>query len=145
TRAQVRYTEQDQEIKFFKSELEEAWYEHDHTIQTGGNPKAALARIEELNREKAKLDPQLEAARQRRDQLKDQIEKLNGSVKQLEDQLAKMTADRDKWVRVMDNATSAVKVSDLKLLSFYKIPSIKQVALPEFERNNFDEPVFRVD
>jgi mono/diheme cytochrome c family protein/predicted nucleic acid-binding Zn-ribbon protein len=145
TRAQVRYTEQDQEIKFLKSELEEAWYEHDHTIQTGGNPKAALARIEELNREKAKLDPQLEAARQRRDQLKDQIEKLNGSVKQLEDQLAKMTADRDKWIRVMDNATSAVKVSDLKLLSFYKIPSIKQVALPEFERNNFDEPVFRVD
>src|SRR5437870_7200539 len=77
TRAQVRYTEQDQEIKFLKSELEEAWYEHDHAVQTGGNPKAVLAKIEELNKEKAKLDPQLEAARQRRDQLKDQIEKLN--------------------------------------------------------------------
>ena len=45
TRAQVRFTELDQEIKFLKSELEEAWYEHDHAVQTGSNPKAALAQI----------------------------------------------------------------------------------------------------
>ena len=59
TRAQVRFTELDQEIKFLKSELEEAWYEHDHAVQTGSNPKAALAQIDELNKAKAKLDPQL--------------------------------------------------------------------------------------
>jgi mono/diheme cytochrome c family protein/predicted nucleic acid-binding Zn-ribbon protein len=145
TRAQVRFTELDQEIKFLKSELEEAWYEHDHAVQTGVSPKAALAQIDELNKAKAKLDPELDAARQKRDQLKDQIEKINGSVKQLEDERAKMTAERDKWIRVMDNATSTVKISEFKLVSFYKIPSIKQVVLPEFERNNFDEPVARVD
>src|SRR4029077_8486194 len=89
TRADVRLTEQDQEIKFIKSELEEAWYEHDHAVQTGGNPKAVLARIEELNKEKTNWDPQLEAAKKRRDQLKDEIEKTNGSVKELEDQRAK--------------------------------------------------------
>ena len=145
TRADVRFSEIDQEIKFIKSELEEAWYEHDHAVQTGGNPKAALARIEELNQAKAKLDPQLEAARQKRDQIRNEIDKINGSVKDLEEQLKKMTAERDKWIRVMENATSAIKIQDLKVVSFTKIPAIKQVVLPEYERNNFDEPVLRVD
>src|SRR5437870_5303116 len=145
TQAKVRFAELDQEIKFFKSELEEAWYDHDYAVQTGGNPKPALARIQALNKDKAKLDPDLEKAQQRRDQLTDQIDKLNGSVKGLEDQLKKATAERRKWIRVMENASSTVKISELKLISFYKIPNIKQVTLPEFDRNNFDEPVARVD
>src|SRR5436305_262172 len=145
TEAKVRFAELDQEIKFLKSELEEAWYDRDYAVQTGGNPKPALARIQALNKDKAKLDPELEKAQQRRDQLKDQIDKLNGSVKGLEDQLKKATAERDKWIRVMENASSTVKISELKLISFYKIPNIKQVTLPEFDRNNFDEPVARVD
>jgi mono/diheme cytochrome c family protein/peptidoglycan hydrolase CwlO-like protein len=145
TRADVRFTEIDQEIKFIKSELEEAWYEHDHAVQTGENPKVALARIEELNQAKAKLDPSLEAARQKRDQIRNEIDKINGSVKDLEEQLKKATAERDKWVRVMENATSAIKVKDFKVVSLTKIPAIKQVVLPEYERNNFDEPVQRVD
>jgi mono/diheme cytochrome c family protein/peptidoglycan hydrolase CwlO-like protein len=145
TRADVRFSEIDQEIKFIKSELEEAWYEHDHAVQTGENPKVALARIEELNQAKAKLDPSLEAARQKRDQIRNEIDKINGSVKDLEEQLKKATAERDKWVRVMENATSAIKVKDFKVVSLTKIPAIKQVVLPEYERNNFDEPVQRVD
>src|SRR6185369_10060199 len=32
-KAEVRYGEVDQESKFIKSELEEAWYEHDHAVQ----------------------------------------------------------------------------------------------------------------
>jgi mono/diheme cytochrome c family protein/predicted nucleic acid-binding Zn-ribbon protein len=143
--ADVRFAELDQEVKFLKSELEEAWYDHDHAVQTGESPKPALARIGALNKEKDKLDPELEKARQRRDQLKDQIEKISGSVKGLEDQVVKMTAERDKWVRVMENASSIVKVGETKLFSFRKIPNIKQVVLPEFERNNFDEPVALVD
>src|SRR6266571_1032591 len=55
TQAKVRFAELDQEIKFFKSELEEAWYDHDYAVQTGGNPKPALARIQALNKDKAKL------------------------------------------------------------------------------------------
>ena len=37
--ATVRFGEIDQEVKFIKSELEEAWYEHDHAIQQQRNPK----------------------------------------------------------------------------------------------------------
>src|SRR5713226_8836018 len=143
--AEVRFGDLDQGVKFFKSELEEAWYEYDHAVQTGGNPKPAQATIRELEQKKAKLDPQLEAARQKRDQLKEEIKKVGAGAKDLEDQIGKMTAERDKWPRVMENATTAVKISDLKLFSFYKIANIRQVVLEEFDRNNFDEPVARVD
>ena len=139
-KADVRFGELDQEVKFIKSELEEAWYEHDHAVQTGGNPKPFQAAIQELEKEKAKLDPQLEAARQKREQVKDEIKKINGAVKALEEEAAKMTAERDKWVRVMENATFQIGP-----MSFYKIPKIRQVVLNEFDRNNFGEPVARVD
>lgn len=144
-KAKVRFSEIDQEVKFIKSELEEAWYEYDHAVQQGRNAKPYQEIIRELDKEKAKLDPRIEAARQKREQLKEEIKKLNGGVKELENQLSKMTAERDKWIRVMENATTIVKIQDWKLFSFYKIPNIRQVVLEEFDRNRFDEPVARVD
>lgn len=136
----VRFTEVDQEVKFIKSELEEAWYEHDHALQQGRSTKPYQARIAELEKEKAKLEPRLEEARKRREQIKDEIKQLHAGVKQLESERSKLTADRDKWLRVMEIATV-----NLGPLSFYKIPKIQQVVLEEFDRNRFDEPVARVD
>lgn len=140
TKAEVRFSELDQEVKFVKSELEEAWYEYDHAVQQKRETRSYLESIQELEREKTKLDPQLEVARQKREQIKEEIQKLHSGVKELESQLAKLAAERDKWLRVMENAT-------LKLgpLSLYKVPKIRQVVLDEFDRNNFDEPVARVD
>ena len=136
----VRFTELDQEVKFIKSELEEAWYEHDHAAQTGQNIKPHLARIRELEKEKAKLDPGLEKARQEREAIKQEIKSVQSGIKQLEDELAKVAAERDKWIRVMENTSTR-----LGPVSFYNIPKIHQVVLAEFDRNNFDEPVARVD
>lgn len=140
-RANVRFNEVDQEDKFIKSELEEAWYEHDHAVQQGRNIKPYLETIRELDKEKAKLDPQLEGARQKREQVKEEIKKLHAGVKELEAQLSKMASERDKWLRVMENVT--IKLGGP--LSIYKIPNIRQVVLDEFDRNNFDQPVARVD
>src|SRR5919108_268644 len=58
--ATVRFKELDQEVKFIKSELEEAGYEYDHAIQQKRNPKPYQEVIQELEKERAKLDPQLE-------------------------------------------------------------------------------------
>jgi mono/diheme cytochrome c family protein/predicted nucleic acid-binding Zn-ribbon protein len=140
TRTTVRFQEIDQKVKNVKSELEEAWYEFDHAVQQKRNTKPYQERIQELDKEKAKLDPQLEAARAKRDQIKEEIKKIHTDAKNLEDELAKLAAERDKWVRVMENTT-------LKLgpFSFYKIPKIQQASLEEFDRNRFDQPVARVD
>ena len=138
--ATVKFQEADQKVKNVKSELEEAWYEHDHAVQEKRNPKSYLDQIAELNREKAELDKILEPAQARRDQLKEEIKKLQSGGKDIENELAKLTAERDKWIRVMENDTFK-----LGPFSPYKIPKIIQVALPEFDRNRFDQPVARVD
>ena len=138
--ADVRFKELDQEVKFIKSELEEAWYEFDHAVQEKRDPRPYQEHIAELDKEKAKLDPRLDAARNKRDQLKEEIKKIQGGVKDLEDQLVKLTSERDKWIRVMENATFK-----LGPVSFYKVPKIQQVSLDEFDRNRFDQPVARVD
>ena len=92
-------------------------------------------------RAKAKLDPVLEAARLKREQIKDEIKDKSAQPKKTsKTELAKLSADRDKWVRVMENDTFKVGP-----VSFYKIPKIQQVSLPEFDRNRFDQPVARVD
>ena len=139
-RATVRFQEIDQEVKDVKSELEEAWYEHDHAVQQKRNPQPYLDVITALDEKRASLDKKLEPARAKRDQLKGEIKKIQGGEKEIEDELGKMSAERDKWIRVMENVTFK-----LGPFTFPKIPKIKQVSLDEFDRNRFDQPVARVD
>lgn len=137
---ETRFQELDQEVKFIKSELEEAWYEHDHALQQKRDTGPYLGKIRELEKEKAKIEPDLEAARQRREQIKEEIKKILAGIGELEKELSKLRAERDKWARVMENATFK-----LGPFALYKVPAIKQVVLPEFDRNAFDQPVARVD
>jgi mono/diheme cytochrome c family protein len=140
-KAEIEFGNLDQKAKFIKSELEEAWYEHDHAVQEGRNTKPYDDHIRELDQRKAKIDPQAEAWKQRRDQLKEEIKKITTSTKDLETELAKMTAERDKALATMQNAT----LFKMGPVPVYKIPNIRQVALNEFDRNNFDQPVARAD
>jgi chromosome segregation ATPase len=91
--ASVRFGEIDQEVKFIKSELEEAWYEHDHAIQQKRDPKPYAEHIQELEKEKAKLDPELQAARLKRDNIRDEIKKINSSSKELQTEVSKLSAE----------------------------------------------------
>ena len=139
-RATIKFQEIDQKVKDVKSELEEAWYEHDHAVQQKRDPKPYLEVIAGLDQRRLQLEKELEPARARRNQLKEEIKKIQSGAKEIEDELAKLTAERDRWLRVMENVT-------LKLgpVTFYKIPKIEQVSMEEFDRNRFDQPVARVD
>jgi mono/diheme cytochrome c family protein len=139
-RATVKFQEIDQKVKEVKSELEEAWYEHDHAVQQKRNPQPYLDVIADLDKKKALLDKELEPATAKRNQSKDEIKKIQSGTKVFEDELGKMTAERDKWIRVMENVTFK-----LGPFTFPKIPKIQQVSLDEFDRNRFDQPVARVD
>jgi len=139
-RATVKFQEIDQKVKDVKSELEEAWYEHDHAVQQKRNPQPYLDAIAGLDKKKALLDKELEPAAAKRNQLKEEIKKIQSGAKEFENELTKMAAERDKWIRVMENVTFK-----LGPLTFPKIPKIQQVSLDEFDRNRFDQPVARVD
>ncbi|MGH7768931.1 MAG: c-type cytochrome, partial [Candidatus Binatia bacterium] len=140
-KATVRFSELDQEAKFIKSELEEAWYEHDHALQQGRPVKPYKERIAELDQRRLKLEPGVEKARQERDRIKEEIKKLTEGVKELENELSKKSAERDKWLTTIQNAT----LIQLGPVPLYKIPNIRQVVLDEFDRNAFDQPIARVD
>jgi mono/diheme cytochrome c family protein/predicted nucleic acid-binding Zn-ribbon protein len=137
----VKFQEIDQEVKNVKSELEEAWYEHDHAVQQKRDPKPYLEVIAELDKEKAALEKKLEPVRARREQVKEEIKKIQSSRKEIDDEIVKLAAERDKWVRVMENVT--LKIGPVSFCC--KIPKIQQVSLDEFDRNRFDQPVARVD
>jgi len=139
-RVTVKYQEADQKVKDVKSELEEAWYEHDHAVQQKRNPQPYLDAIAELDRKKAGLEKEFEPLRAKRNQLKEEIKKIQSGAKEIDAELTKLTADRDKWVRVKENVTFK-----LGPMTFFKIPKIQQVSLDEFDRNRFDQPVARVD
>jgi len=139
-RATVKFQEIDQKVKDVKSELEEAWYEHDHAVQQKRNPQPYLDVIADLDKKKALLDKELEPATAKRNQLKEEIKKIQSGAKEFENELGKMAAERDKWIRVMENVTFK-----LGPFTFPKIPKIQQVSLDEFDRNRFDQPVARVD
>src|SRR3970282_24497 len=83
-RATVRFQEIDQKVKNVKSELEEAWYEHDHAVQQKRNPKPYLDLIAELDKRQAQLEKELEPARERRNQLKEEIKKIQSGAKTIE-------------------------------------------------------------
>lgn len=136
----VRFREIDQEVKFIRSELEEAWYEYDHAVQQRRNPQPYLDRIKGLEAEEAKLSPDFEKWRARRDALRAEIRSIRTAGREIETELAKLSAERDRWVRVMENATFK-----LGPFTLYKIPHIIQVSIEEFDRNRFDQPVARVD
>ncbi|MGH7812230.1 MAG: hypothetical protein ACREP5_18320, partial [Candidatus Binatia bacterium] len=140
SRATVKFQDIDQKVKDVKSELEEAWYEHDHAVQQKRNPKPYLDIIADLDKKKARLEKDLEPAQAKRSQLKEEIKKIQSGAKDIEDDLGKIAAERDKWVRVMENTSFK-----LGPFSFFKIPKIEQVSLDEFDRNRFDQPVARVD
>lgn len=139
-RITVKFQEVDQKVKDVKSELEEAWYEHDHAVQQKRKIEPYLEIIAGLDKKRAALEKELEPIRDKRNQLKDQIKKIQTGARDIERELGKMTAERDKWVRVMENTTFKIGP-----FSFFKIPKIHQVSLDEFDRNRFDQPVARVD
>ncbi|MDP9130635.1 MAG: c-type cytochrome, partial [Candidatus Binatota bacterium] len=139
-RVTVKFQEADQRVKDVKSELEEAWYEHDHAVQQKRNVQPYLDVIAGLDKKKAVLEKELEPLRARRNQLKDEIKKIQSGAKEIENELGKMTGERDKWIRVKENVTFK-----LGPMTFFKIAKIQQVSLDEFDRNRFDQPVARVD
>jgi cytochrome c551/c552 len=140
-KATVRFGELDQGVKFIKSELEESWYEHDHALQQGRPIKPYKEKIAELEAHQKKLEPGVEKARQEKDRIKEEIKKITAGVKELENELSKKTAERDKWLTTIQNAT----ILQLGSVPIYKIPNIRQVVLNEFDRNTFDQPIARVD
>ncbi len=140
TAVTVRYTEADLYMRIKKSELEEAWYWYE-TAETEHKPTAPLkAHIDKLEGEKTELQKRLTEAKGEVDKITSELTEIRSEVKTLDDKIKAFEGDKERLQAKLD--ASMIKVAGFELPT---IPKIRQVLLADFERNNFDQSIERVD
>ena len=107
---------------------------------TGGNVDAARKRRDRLAEEKSKLEADWKATQQVVSKSQAEIDELRAPVVTVEKQMRELEEERERIANKLDGMKSM-----LGPIAVARIPSIKQIVLPDFDINNFEEPVARVD
>lgn len=139
--ALVHVDEEDLNLRIVKSKLEEAWYEYEHALLTGGASDAAKAHIDALQVEKKEIEDALAQAQAQMQQYTNQAAEIRSVVQNLEKEKAELEKERERLQQRLDGIV-LLKVGPIDLP---KIPKIDQIVLNEFDRNAYDQGVARVD
>lgn len=128
-------------VRFIKSELEVAKYELDHAILHGGDVEGYRAKRNELNRQRIELEAAYAASQQKVEDVRDEIAQLRAPVLAVQKEMEGLSQERDGLRNKIDQMKS--QIGDY--IAVDRIPEIHQVVLPDFDINNFEQPVARVD
>ncbi|MFQ5665696.1 MAG: c-type cytochrome [Candidatus Binatia bacterium] len=140
SRVHEQHGDNDMALRIVKSRLEEAWYDYDSAILAHAPTAAARQRVEELGKEKAAAQQKFDASKAHLAQIDKELEEVRSEVTTFDEKLKRLTAKRDDLQQKLVNMSLAVGPFRLP-----KIPKIRQVVLEDFDRNNFDKSVARVD
>jgi mono/diheme cytochrome c family protein len=151
----VRALEEDQskdlDLRFVKSELEELRFQFDDAEHHHRPSEGILRVIEEketLRKERQRI---YDESQGRIEAIRNEIKAIDGAVKSAEEGLAKLTTARDDLQQKLEGVALGYFPGPKEQAPYFgfgwqpKIPKIQQVVLNEFDRNNFDQPVARVD
>jgi mono/diheme cytochrome c family protein len=151
TRARQEDQSKDLNLRFVKSELEELRYFYDdalHHHRPLDDISRTIAEREALQVEREKIYGE---SQQHIEGIEEEIKALQGSVKAAEDALVKLTTKRDELAERRAGVSIGYLPGPKASPPFVgwewqpKIPKIQQVVMPEFDRNNFDQRIERVD
>jgi cytochrome c2 len=131
----------DLDLRFVKSELEEAWYELDHAREFGQPEEPRRARIDKLEAHRVETKKQYDDLTHQKEQLESEMKELQAGVKTIEDKIADAAAERTKLEQKLDGMV-VLHVGPLKML---QVPRIEQAVLEEYDRNAYNQPIARVD
>jgi len=149
--AQAADQSKDLNLRFVKSELEELRFQYDDALHHGRPTEEIQAKIadrEVLRAERAKIYAD---SQEHIERLQGEIKQLQSGVKTAEDAIVKLTVARDDLQEKLAGVSLGYLPGPQATPPFLgfdwqpKIPKIQQVVLPEFDRNNFDQPIARVD
>jgi mono/diheme cytochrome c family protein len=140
SRLTTEHSDFDLSLRIVKSRLEEAWYDYDSAVLEKKPTEAIRAHIEQLNKEKAPIQKGFDDTKAQIDQVDKELSEVRSEVKSLDDKLKKLNEPREALEQKLEGMT--IKIGPFALP---KIPKITQVVLTDFERNNFDKPVSRVE
>jgi mono/diheme cytochrome c family protein len=145
--------EKDLNLRFIKSELEEWRYHHDEALHH--HDQAAVDRwvqkIKDGEEERAKRQGIFEASQKGIETVQNEIKAKQDELLSAQDELAKLTQKRDDLQGKLENVALGYLPGPKETFPYFgldwqpKIPKIQQVVLEEYDRNNYFQPVARVD
>jgi len=131
-RLRVAYQEVNQDLRFTRSELDEAFYWYDKARHGGKDYSVELALVRRLQERERQLDPQVAEARQAFDEARERVRRFDRTVREIEDRIAEITAEADRLVRQQDT----IRQRPLEL---------QQVVVEGLDKNEFHVSILRVD
>src|SRR5437667_242749 len=150
-RAQQQDQSKDLNLRFVKSELEELRFKYDDALHAGRPTEELLKEIEARGQVRAERQQVYTQSQQHIEALQNEITQLESAVKTAEDEIAKLTTARDDVQQKLEGVSLGYLPGPKATAPYFgfdwqpKIPRIQQIVLEEFDRNNFDKPVARVD
>jgi mono/diheme cytochrome c family protein len=151
TRVQHEDQKKDFDLRFVKSELEELRFKYDDALHNGRPTEALLHQIEEGEKVRAERQKIYSESQAHIDDLQNQVKAVQSAVKTAEDALAKLSAAREELEQKLEGVSLGYFPGPKARPPFLgldwqpKIPKIQQIVLEEFDRNNFNKPIARVD
>jgi mono/diheme cytochrome c family protein len=141
----------DLNLRFVKSELEEWRYFYDDAHHHGRPTDEIQREIDrrvtiQAERERIYAESQAKIAA-----LEAQIDEIEGVVERAEEERSALTTVRDELHQRLESISLGYFPGPKATPPFFgwgwqpKIPKIQQVVLPDFDRNNFDQLIARVD
>lgn len=138
--AKITESDADLQVRFVKSELEAAWYEYDHAVEHHGNVAEAQVKRDALIEQKASDIAAWEETKTVTARIQAEIDEINAPVKTITKQIEEQENDLALVQNRLNNMKSVVANVELK-----PIATIQQIVMPDFDVNNFEQPVDRVD
>ncbi len=151
TQAQHEDQKKDFDLRFVKSELEELRFKYDDALHNGRPTEALLHEIQEKEQVRVERQKIYSESQAHIEDLQNQVKALQGAVKTAEDVLAELTTTRDDLGQKLEGVSLGYLPGPKASPPFFgfdwqpKIPKIQQLVLEEFDRNNFNKPIARVD
>jgi chromosome segregation ATPase len=131
-RRKATYRDINQELRFTRSELDEAYYWFSKARHEGKDTTAAEAEVRRLQERERLLEPEADAEGKALDEAKKRVKTFDRRIQEVEDKIKEITA---KSVR-LEERLEAVRNRPLE---------VKQVVVDGLDKNEFDVFVLRVD
>lgn len=131
-RLRVAFQDVNQDLRFTRSELDEAYYWYNKARHEGKDYSAELAVVRRLQERERLLDPKVAAAQQALDEARERVRRFDRTVQEIEDRIGAITAEVDGLVRQQE----AIRRRPLEL---------QQVVVEGLDKNEFDVFILRVD
>ncbi|MFN8542638.1 MAG: c-type cytochrome [Candidatus Binatia bacterium] len=141
----------DLNLRFVKAELEELRFQYDDAHHAGRPTSEIQAKIDEKEVQRAERQAAYGASQAGIEAIESQIKEKRSALKKADEALAKLTTGRDELQQKLENIALGYFPGPKATPPFFgydwqpKIPKIQQIVLEEFDRNNFNQPIARVD